>query len=73
MIDWEVEALNEDEAFFSIEIHISFFVNTFALLLFIFVSLCLKPSYIYSLSAYCFLGGERVYMPDRVPRIYFSV
>lgn len=59
MTDWEVEALNEDEAFFHLKSIFSCFVNTLAFVLFFLF--CLKPSYIYSLSVYCFLGeGEKL-------------
>lgn len=37
MTDWEVEALNEDEAFFHLKFIFSCFVNTFAFVLLLFL------------------------------------
>lgn len=67
MTDWEVEALNEDEAFFfPLTSVFSFFVN----MLFLFVLLCLKPC----LCAYCFFFGriQTWYIWQSPPIFYVS-
>lgn len=73
MTDWEVEALNEDEAFFQLISYIPFLKNTHLLFsLFCLFSFLLET--LLCVSAYCFLGeGEKLCMSDRVPRFFISL
>lgn len=72
MTDWEVEALNEDEAFLHLISIVSFKKKIHLLfLLFCLFSLLLKT--LLHISAY-FLGeGEKLCVSDRVPRFFISL
>lgn len=72
MTDWEVEALNEDEAFFQLVSYFLFLKIHTCFFCFFCVLFLLKT--LLHVSAYCFLGeGEKLCTSDRVPRFFISL